>query len=471
MIFEKLSNRKIAAGLFALALLKALILVLIIPPTYGSDGAGYLRYIDTFRDPTVPDALWYIRGTTPVYPFFAYTAYLFGLGSGYTITIIQILPGAAVAPAIFLALNTIDKRAALLSAILIAIDPQTGHLFQLVSTEALYIALAGLGIAAFFWNVQFQKPILAALCVGILLGVGSMVRPVGLLLILPYAFFYILITRSIKRTAALIAGYVTVFVLLSLVNLWRFDFFGINNTNGFYLATRLFGVGELYDRHNGAESERLFQLASECDVTLTGASDAETLEISQGLRLCLIYQHEMSFDEVSSLYQNVYAEATRKQPLTFARTMLEQTARYAWQSSDAYDLEGANLNVGDCTSEAALISDAWWDYPAMFCPQSPTPLSFLVNPAFLAILGFSLFTRILNFGLAIPAFLRGDSLTRWLLLFCLAVYSYYAVTTAFAGTILARYVTVTNPFMLVTLGFGAVAIYDWIQARKQPASA
>jgi 4-amino-4-deoxy-L-arabinose transferase-like glycosyltransferase len=452
--------KNIALTLFALALARSLVIALILSPSYGPDGQGYLMYIDIIQHPNAnPDDLWFVRGTTPVYPFFAYGAYLFGLGSGYTIVAAQILLAAMSVPAIFLALRSIDERAAILAGVLLAVDPQTGHLFQLVATEGLYIPLLGLGMAAFFWTVHQQKSVLAAVLLGLLLGVGSLVRPVGILLIVPYAFFFLLMTRSIKRTSALAAAYVAVILVLSLINLWRFDFFAPNNTSGIYLATRLLGVGGLYDRENGDASEELYQLASECDIELSEASDESDLAVTQDLRLCLYYDHEFSLEEISSLYQRVYGEATRAKPFAFVGTMVSQTASYLWRTSDPYDLEGAQQQVSDC--DAPMPNDDWHEGGRMFCPATPTPLSSLGDVAFLGVLGFSILTRALNFVLAAMIFARCKPSVRWLLLFCLAMYSYHVLVTAAAGTILSRYITVTNPYTLTALAFSVMVVYDW----------
>jgi 4-amino-4-deoxy-L-arabinose transferase-like glycosyltransferase len=457
--------KKLPLILFALALARSLVIALIISPSYGPDGRGYLMFIDIMQNPAAnPDDLWFIRGTTPVYPFFAYAVYLFGLGSGYTIVAAQILLAAIIAPAIYLALRGIDERGARLAGVLLAIDPQTGHLFQLVATEALYISLLALGMVALFWNVTRQKSILAALLLGLLLGAGSFVRPVGTLLIVPYAFFYVLMTRSIKRTSALVAAYVAVFLILSTFNLWRFDFFAPNNTSGIYLATRLLGVGGLYDRENGEASEQLYQLAAECDIELSDSSDESDLEITQDLRLCLYYDHEYSLEEISNLYQRVYGEATRAKPLAFLGTMVQQAGSFMWKTSDAYDLDGARRQVTDCSGP--LTDDDWHNEQRMFCPKTPTPLSFLGEVAFLGMLGFSLLTRVLNFALAALIFFRSKVSIRWLLLFCLAMYSYHALVTAAAGTILSRYITVTNPYMLITLAFSGIVLYDWVKELR-----
>jgi hypothetical protein len=81
--------------------------------------------------------------------------------------------------------------------------------------------------------------------------------------------------------------------------------------------------------------------------------------------------------------------------------------------------------------------------------------------AFLGVLGFSILTRALNFVLAAMIFAGCKPSVRWLLLFCLAMYSYHALVTAAAGTILSRYITVTNPYTLITLAFSVMVVYDW----------
>jgi 4-amino-4-deoxy-L-arabinose transferase-like glycosyltransferase len=448
--------RQIALALLGLALLRSLLIALIIQPSYGADGAGYLRYIDTLSNPSDRASLWYIRGTTPVYPIFAYTLYL--LGSGYTIVLAQIILGGLLAPAFYISLRHFDKRAAILSGFLVAIDPQTGLLFQHVATDALYIALLGLGMAAFFWTIQHQKSIWAALALGLLLGTGSLVRPVGLLLIVPYAFFYILMTRSVWRTGFMTAAYVTVIIMLSLLNLRQFGFFATSNTSGLYLGTRIFSTGDLYSREHGNYSEALYRLAYEpiplCELRLTNNPDAN-LELPQQLRLCLYYGHGMSLDEISSLYQRVYGESIRAEPLSYLKSTAAQLLEYLWKFSDPYTRDLAQSQVANCNLE----SQVWYDDQHMFCPATPTPLDFLSRPLFVGMLAFSLLTRPVIFVLAGFLFWKGR--WRWVFLFCLGIYSYHAVITASAGTILPRYVTVTNLYLLVTLSFVVIGVHDW----------
>jgi len=444
--------KQIALGLLALALLKSLTLLLVIPPAFGPDGAGYLRYVDALANPTHPDTVWHIRGTTPIYPLFAYVVYLPGFGTAYSLILAQILLGAVGAPALYLALRPLERRGALLAGVFIAADPQTGYLFQLVSTEALYISLLTLGLAAFIWlagknGVSMPKSFL----LGVLIGVGALTRPVGLLLIVPYAAFYLVLTRSWRRSTALVCGYVLVYIVLSTLHWWRFDFFAPNNTSGLYLGTRLFGVGGLYARDNGAGSEQLYQLAAACDLTLTDTADAKTLQITQDLRLCLAMTHQMELDAISTLYQRAYAEATRAKPGSFVATMLKQLGAYAWRTSDPYDYNGAKELITECGSAP---SAAWNDAGRLFCPPLPSLLRFLGQATFWGMLAFSLLTRPINFA---GLFLPGGG--RWVLLLCLAGYSYHAVVTAFAGTILSRYLTVTNPYTLTALALTLSAIY------------
>lgn len=455
---NRFTRNQIAVILLFLALAKSLILALIISPSYGPDGASYMIYSEAFENPDSEEFRWYIRGTTPVYPMFAYV--LYHLGGIYLVVLVQIFLGALVAVILYLALHPIDNHAALIAGLLVALDPQTGLFYQLVSTEGLYIALLGLGTAAFFWATQY-RPLPQTFLIGVLLGLGSFTRPVGTLLIVPYLFFFILMTRSIKRTTLLGAGYVAIYLGLSLFNLWRFDFFAPSSANGFYLATRLLSVGGLYSPENGAESERLYQLAQACDLELTDASD-KNLKVVQDLRLCLIYTHEMPQEEISTLYQNVYSEATRAKPMIFVETMLTQIADFGLLLSAPYDWENTRNLMANC--EAEPVDDTGWEVQDMFCPPKPRPLAFIGEGFYAATLAFSLFTLAVHFGLAAVAFPVSQPRVRWLFLYCLGLYAYHAVITAAAGTILPRYITVTNTYLLMTFAFASVTLWKHCRA-------
>ncbi|MCL4876055.1 MAG: glycosyltransferase family 39 protein [Anaerolineae bacterium] len=464
-MMKNLSAGRIAALLLVLALTKSLLLALIITPSYGPDGGSYMRYIDAFENPDSEEDRWFIRGTTPIYPMFAYA--FFQVGGAYFVVLVQILLGALVPAALFLALHSLNQRAALLTGILTALDPQTGLFFELVATEGLYIALLGLGTAAFFWSVQHKPTLWVIGGVGLLLGVGSFTRPVGSLLIVPYMFFFLLITRSIKRTTCLVVGYIAVYVALSLFNLWRFEFFAPGNSSGFYLATRLFAVGDLYSPENGAKSEHLFQLAQACDIELTDQRD-ESLKVTQDLRLCLIYTHGLSQVEISDLYQQVYSEAVRAKPMIFLKTMLTQVKDFLWGLSAPYDqdyLEGLSTN---CDAEPA--SKNRWEAQEIFCPSPPRLLEFATPVLYWTMLGFSLVTLSFFF---LPVFFlwrHSPPMIRWLYLYCLSLYAYHAVVTAAAGSILPRYITVTNVYLLITCAFVSVALHERWKNWQQPTS-
>lgn len=458
------SPTQIVRGLLLLALVKSLGLALVIGPSYGADGASYLKYISIMQDPSDPEAFWDIRGSTPVYPLFAYATYQLGFQSGYGIILAQILLLALVPAAIYWALHQSHPRAALICGLLLAIDPQTGLLAQQVATEGLYIPLLGLGLAAILYQTQRLSIALGWVYgLGLLLGIGALTRPVGIFLIVPYAVFYLLMSRSMGRVALIVAGYATIFLMVSGLNAWRFDYFAPYNTSGFYLATRLFGVGGLYNHQNGPKSQELYNLAGYCYLDLDQAD--ENLFITRYLRQCLYYRHQLTFDEISGLYQSVYAEATQAKPTAFVGTMADQLARYFWQTTDPTDLDGARVLQADCTipPEIGLF---WYAPRVIFCPAMPTPLSSFQVSLFWGILGFTIFTRVLNFGIVALTFRRQPPLIQWTLFCCLGLYAYHAIVTATAGTILSRYITVTNPYTVIALGIGLVGLYDWFNAFK-----
>lgn len=458
--------RQVVFALILLALTKSLIIALIISPSYGSDGSSYMAYGNAFEQPESEEWRWYIRGTTPVYPMFAYVFY--HLGGVYSIVAVQIGLAALVPAALYLAFRPIEARAALLIGLLTTLDPQTALFYQLVATEGLYTLLLGLGIAAFFYAVSAPRPLWIIFLTGILLGIGAFTRPVGTLLLVPYSVFFLLISRSIKRSALLAGGYIAVYLMLSIFNLWRFDFFAPSSANGFYLATRLFTVGGLYDADNGSASARLGELAQACDLTLSDARD-ENLKTTQDLRLCLIYTHEMKLEDISILYQQVYSESLRANPLIFLETMLQQGLDFITMPSVPYDWEITSTLVTDC--EAEYVYDTGWEGQKLFCPAPPRPLAVLDHVYYWTMFAFSGLTVVLHFGLAMVIFPRSTPISRWIVLSCLGLYAYHAVVTAAAGAILSRYVTVTNFYVLIVLGFTSVGLYDrWKDWQQRPHS-
>lgn len=457
MNWFNLHKRAIASFLFVLALLRSFFLLSVAAPTYGADGAFYLHYMDSFI--AGDTSLERTFGTTPIYPLFAY--FFYQLGGGNAIVTAQILLGACAAAAVFLSLYPLHPTAAFLSGVLLAIDPQVGHILQLVATEGLYIPLLTIAIAAFFYEVHAGKRPYTAFGLGLIIGISCLTRPVGTYLIFPYIVCYALISRSFKRTIFVAVGYLAILLVVCFINLWRFDFFGVNSTNGFYLGARLFSQEDLYQPENGEASEKLAQLAFECGFQLE-----QNFQSYEAIRRCT--DQRLSYQESSTLYQEAYFEAVQTSPQAYIRGFLNRFVQYNWRQSSAYLPNDVVSRPINCSVEGT----GKYSLQAVFCPSPPTPLSSLREITFTGVLGFSIFTRsFIGFGLAlllIPA-----TRLHSIFVFCLLGYAYHAAVTAVANDLLARYVTVTNPYTLITLAFGLVLLYEtvtnWIATRQTTA--
>jgi hypothetical protein len=263
-----------------------------------------------------------------------------------------------------------------------------------------------------------------------------------------------------------------VWLLISLFNLWQWGFFAPYSTSGIYLGTRLFGVEGLYSPDNGPESERLFYLAGRCYLQLDEGGGIPQDLIAQELRFCLSYRLGFSLEEISRSYQRAYGEASRRHPTAFLRSLAGQSLAYMWQTSDPQDLAMARGLASKCSSPPP-DGAPWYEKEALFCPKSPEPLAFLQEPLFWAILGFGAFTRAAVFPLGAVVVWWGGKNWKdwqngaWLLLICLGLYAYHMVVTAAAGTILARYVTVTNLYLLIS----AALILAWAAEKMSPIGA
>jgi hypothetical protein len=214
-------------------------------------------------------------------------------------------------------------------------------------------------------------------------------------------------------------------------------------------------VGGLYDRENGPHSERLYQLLLGCGFEYQESDDeGERLQWTQTIRACMYFDNGMPLEDISTFYQQIYGETLQARPFESLKVMLQQLVRYTFTASDAYDLESAHAVEPDCEDGET----DWFTNSQIFCPKPPTPLSFLDQPLFGGLLVFNLLTHFPNFLLGTAAFWRSSPRVRWLLLFCLAFYAYHAVVTANAGTLLSRYVTVTNPYTLIVLGVAVATL-------------
>lgn len=439
----------LAIIIFAIALLKALILLLASGVAYGADGRFYLRYMDSFiaADPN-PETIF---GATPIYPLFAYITYNIGFTNGQTIAVFQNLLGAIAAASLYLALRPIHIIGATLVGLLVAIDPQSGHLINLVSTEGLYIPLLILGLAAFIYETQRDKLSWVTIGTGLLLGLGMVTRPVGMLLWVVYLFFYAILTRSIRRSAWVAAAIAVVFLSVALLNLWRFDFFGLTNTNGLYLGARLFSQPGLFQPENGEASEAIQVYIDTCNVPIedgfSGYAD---------LRVCM--EERLDLLAIGDLYRDAYFEALARSPQTYVSDSITAGLRYLWLESSAVLPDSVPV-VSDalCAGE----NGEWYDTGPFFCTLWPRPLEGIHVMIFWGVLGFSVFTRaFINFPLAAWSAQWTTVRIRWLLLLCLAVYLYHLATTIAANDVLSRYITVTNPFTLTTLGLALGILWE-----------
>jgi hypothetical protein len=241
---------------------RGVILLLAYPPAHGADSMAYFAYAEHLAGHPIPLIA---EVVPPLYGMLIFVAYKV-LGSIYWLIGLQFIMGAALAPIYYGALKRYSPTLAMIVALVILGDVQTGVVFNFISTEPLYIFLMALTFSLFLRQMEHHRLTVTDGLAGALVALMMLTRAVGRFLILPMVVVFWLRTRSFKRTLATIAGFGMVFVLnAGLTTLLVGQVDGGSSSNYMTLNVTREQGGVRVVPENGPNTARYLEIRDACE--------------------------------------------------------------------------------------------------------------------------------------------------------------------------------------------------------------
>lgn len=276
-------------------------------PVLGGDSQGYVRIAENLRNygefslsstpPLFPDSF-----RTPGYPFFLFI--LLPVIGKIGVIFIQIILAAAIAVLVYkLAQRFLPKQAAVIAALLVALEPYSMFLSSLLLSETLFTFFLMLSVYLLFRSTpSFRSKLVVSAAAGVSLGLAVLTRTIGQFLIPFLALFLLLfLWRRYRMRAALAAG---VFFLCATLTLLPWI---LRNAT-------IFGSYQLSSVHNNLLYNNVaLHYGLENNIPLDEARDIFRAQIAPGA----------SIDELRSLY---HGDESIKLALSYLR---EHGASYA----------------------------------------------------------------------------------------------------------------------------------------------
>jgi hypothetical protein len=231
-----------------------------------------------------------------------------------------------------------DKPLAVVLAGLFALDLVWGAFSRSILTDGLFASfnLFSLALLLSHYDRRGQVGTAELILSGVLYGWTLFYRPSNLFLIVFFPFIYIGLTRSWKKTAALMCGFLIFFSGIGLIN-WKgsgnfYILAGGNSYTGSQTAFPLL-VYRLYSPDNGPASQKIHQALQACspDKDLTAGVDRSASGAFDSVNNMNLINHQIipCIDQNprgSALFPAAYIEAFASHPVSFAFTMLREDA-------------------------------------------------------------------------------------------------------------------------------------------------
>lgn len=173
-------------------------------PDIGSDSGRYLALAHTFLE----THQFFVGGmpesyVMPLYPLFL-SLFLFFNMPFWVVSVVQAVLAAFSAVLVFRIGSLLLPKIGLLAAALFIFDPIGIYFSGAILTEQLFIFFFLLGVA--FALTHHTRPLLSSLSAGFFLGITTLIRPVGELLIVPLLIYYALAYSNQCRRAIVLAS-------------------------------------------------------------------------------------------------------------------------------------------------------------------------------------------------------------------------------------------------------------------------
>lgn len=250
-------------ALLILGSVRGVILLLAYPPAHGADSLAYFAYAEHlagYHIPLISEVV------PPLYPALIFLSHKV-LGSIYWLIGVQFVMGASLAPVYYLALKRYNPALALVVALIVLGDVQTGVVFNFTSTEPLYIFLLAITFSLLLRQMDaVRRASPADALSGALLGLLMLTRAVARFLIVPLTVIFWLRTHSIRRSLLMVAGFAAVFALNALITtLIVGEVEGVSASNYAAVNVARGGEGVRIVPENGPNSARYLEIRAACE--------------------------------------------------------------------------------------------------------------------------------------------------------------------------------------------------------------
>ncbi len=324
--------------LFALSIVRNVVLLLAYPPASHGDSRAYFLYAERFTGYSTPDL---DLLTPPLYPVFIFLTFKV-LGSIYWLVALQFLASALLAPLTYLGLKRYSPVLASIASLVVLGDFQTAIIFNFISTEPLYVFLLVVTLFVFLHSVDGEAKkgwSRAALSVGVLLVLLMLTRAVARYLIIPLAVVLLLRTWDWRRLFSLMAGYAGTMMVYSLAALLLFGQVESRGTSNVMLLNFIRETN-LVSSENGTNS-RLFLIV-----------DAECPAYPYYVYRCL-EGHMESWDAGAAVVANTYIEAALAHPVEYLQIIWRETMNFLALTGQQYGLDPQTPSEATCDDPEA----------------------------------------------------------------------------------------------------------------------
>ncbi|HEY7066197.1 MAG TPA: hypothetical protein VII06_32290 [Chloroflexota bacterium] len=251
-----------------------------------------------------------------------------------SIVLLQHLVRIGVALGVFAALRGASFPLALIAGLLVAADPVAAYYAHSVLTESLYASGVAVAVLLSYrlGSRGARSPCLSV-ALGTLAAFLAVLRPAGLLLIVPLLLYVLIQTRSWRQPALAGAAFVAMALVLALGQ-WRVTgHFGLGAKSDAYYAFPILRY-DLFDPDNGPLAAELYTYVPREDCRFSFPDQPlhlQTVSFPQALSSCVDSYSARTGTPPLSLAQ-VYREGIVTHPLAFVRGMLDETSHFITHS-------------------------------------------------------------------------------------------------------------------------------------------
>ncbi|MGJ3237552.1 MAG: hypothetical protein ACFE0Q_02500 [Anaerolineae bacterium] len=327
---EWFNSRRLRFLIIAVALLSTILSLQAYAPADGADGTDYFMHAAYLAGYDVPATF---EAHPPIYPILI-LLFFFQTDQIYILIAVQLILSIAQPLILFEALRPHSLPLAVITSLVVTLDMQTRILFNFVSTEPIYIFLMSATFSlAIFQMEKSEQRMLGDTLLAILIVLTGLTRSVGLYLIVPFGFVFLLKTRSLKRLIILLLAY---FVGSQIFNFAYQNIFQLErvtaNTESESLLMQPIMRSGLAVAENGPATSEIFNILSTCDDVPPYSP-------------CII-EAKGSRQSANRLIRDAYVELVTTHPISYLQDVLKNITSFLRLSSLQYT--GDSPSVAQC---------------------------------------------------------------------------------------------------------------------------